>query len=331
MDVPLGSPIGSGYGLPYLLPIVGWLFKKRKRSAINLGGFDMPTRTIKQGFNTFHQRITPSSYSSGKAASHKASTTSRLEEYYDLNQLFYSGSANNGTSISNYSDVDFFALIPTKKLKENSSISLREIKECLQGRFPNTYIYVDSPAVVLDFGSADWDTAEVIPADYIRQEDGKNVYDIPDGSGGWMKSSPSLHNSYVTSENDRLSKRLKPLIRFLKAWKYYCNVPISSFYLELRATKWMESEDTILYDIDLENIFKNLYSCNLAAMQDPKGVSGYIYPCSSDAKKEDALSKLKTAYTRVLKAREAESNENTKDAFYWWDMVFAGNFPSYYY
>ena len=56
----------------------------------------------------------------------------------------------------------------------------------------------------------------------------------------------------VAAENNRLRKKLKPLIRFVKTWKYYCNVPISSFYLELRVTKWMESEDTIVYDIDLK-------------------------------------------------------------------------------
>ena len=291
----------------------------------------MPARTINQGFSTFHQWITPSSYSSGKAATHKATITRRLEEYYELNQLFYSGSSNNGTSISSFSDVDFFASIPTKNLKKNSGTTLRGIKECLQGRFPNTNIYVDSPAVVLDFGSADWDTAEVLPANYLRQENGKNVYDIPDGSGDWMKSSPLLHNSYVTSENNRLSKKLKPMIRFVKAWKYYCSVPISSFYLELRVAKWMEAEKTIIYDIDIKNILKNLFSCNLAAMQDPKGVSGYIYPCSSDAKKEEAISKVKTAYTRASKARDAENNEDTKNAFYWWNMVFNENFPSYYY
>ena len=159
----------------------------------------MSTRTINQGFAAFQSRITPGSYETGKASSHKAAITGRLEEYYDLKRLFYSGSAYNGTSIAYYSDVDFFASIPTKKLKNNSSTSLREIKECLQGRFPKTNIYVDSPAIVLDFGSAIWDTAEVIPADYIKQVDGKNVYDIPDGNGGWSKSSPSSHNSYVTS------------------------------------------------------------------------------------------------------------------------------------
>ena len=291
----------------------------------------MATRTINQGFTTFHSRITPGSYESGKASSHKSSITGRLEEYFDLNQLFYSGSANNGTSISYYSDVDFFASIPIAKLKNNSSTSLREIKECLQGRFPMTTIYVDSPALILDFGSGEWDIAEVIPADYIKQQEGRNVYDIPDGSSGWTRSSPSTHNSYVTVENTRLNKKLKPLIRFLKAWKYYCNVPVSSFYLELRVTKWMESESSIVYDIDLYTILRKLDECGLAAIRDPKGISGYVYACSSEAKKTEALSKLNTAKIRALNAREAESSENNRQAFEWWDKVFAGNFPSYYY
>jgi len=291
----------------------------------------MATRTIAQGFSTFHTRITPSGYETGKAASHKAAITSRLEEYYNLKQLFYSGSANNGTSISKHSDVDFFAWIPTDKLKQNSATSLREIKECLQGRFPKTSVYVDTPAVVLDFGSADWDRAEVIPADYVEQQNGKNVYEIPDGTGGWMRSSPSTHTAYVTGENKRLGKKLKPLIRFLKAWKYYCNVPISSFYLELRVTKWMEGESSIVYDIDLCTILKKLHSCSLAAIQDPMGISGYIPACATEAKKIDALSKLATAKTRAEKAREAESADKTSEAFDWWDKFFAGNFPSYYY
>jgi hypothetical protein len=182
----------------------------------------------------------------------------------------------------------------------------------------------------LDFGSSNWDKAEVIPADYVEQKEGKNVYDIPDGSSGWMRSSPSTHTAYVREENDRLSKKLKPLIRFLKAWKYYCNVPVSSFYLELRATKWMESESSIVYDIDLCSILKKLHACSLASMQDPKGISGYVSACSTDAKKTDALLKLATAKTRAEKAREAEAASKTSEAFDWWDKVFSGNFPSYY-
>ncbi|NWO07535.1 MAG: nucleotidyltransferase [Alteromonadaceae bacterium] len=292
----------------------------------------MPTRSVNQGFRDFHRSLIPRSYESGKASSHKSSITSRLQLYFDLKQLFYSGSANNGTSISRHSDVDFFASIPTEKLKKNSSVSLREVKECLQGRYPNTKVYVDSPAVVIDFGAGSWDKAEVIPADYLyKSNENKNVYHIPDGNNGWVESSPSTHNSYVANENNRLRKNLKPLIRFVKAWKYYNNVPISSFYLELRITKLMEAESAIVYEIDVNSIIKKLFDCDLAPIRDPKGISGMIHPCSSAANKQTALSKLRSAKVRAQKARDAENSGNIREAFEWWDKVFSGKFPSYYY
>jgi hypothetical protein len=38
---------------------------------------------------------------------------------------------------------------------------------------------------------------------------------------------------------------------------------------------------------------------------------------------------LNTALGRAEKARDAEGNNNFKDAFYWWNMFFNGNFPNY--
>ena len=68
----------------------------------------------------------------------------------------------------------------------------------------------------------------------------------------------------------------------------------------------------------------------VTSIQDPKGISGYVQACSSDAQKDTALSKLTTAKTRAQKAIDAEGAGKTKDAFYWWDLVFNGKFPSYY-
>lgn len=144
-----------------------------------------------------------------------------------------------------------------------------------------------------------------------------------------MKSSPDAHNAYVTNINDEFGKKVKPLVRFLKAWKYYQNVPISSFYLELRVTKYASGENSIEYSFDVWSVLKMLRDNQLAAIQDPMGISGYIYPCSTDAKKSDALSKLETALVRAQKARDAEEAEKIHDAFYWWNLVFNGHFPSY--
>ena len=66
-------------------------------------------------------------------------------------------------------------------------------------------------------------------------------------------------------------------------------------------------------------------------MQDPMGISGYISPCSTDTNLEDAKSKLSTALTRAQKACDAKDEGDTKKAFEWWNLLYAGNFPSYYY
>ena len=146
-----------------------------------------------------------------------------------------------------------------------------------------------------------------------------------------MKSSPDAHNAYVRHYNDKLGNKLKPLIRFIKAWKYLRNVPISSFYLELRVTRYAQDESSIIYSIDIVRILRHLYNVNLAAMRDPMSISGLIAPCATQNLHADALSKLSTALIRAVKARTAEKEGKINDAFYWWNLLYDGKFSSYYY
>ena len=146
-----------------------------------------------------------------------------------------------------------------------------------------------------------------------------------------MRSSPDAHNAYVREVNEDLGFKVKPLIRFIKAWKYYRNVPISSFYLELRVTKYAEDGSSIVYAEDVKGVLSYLDSIDLRDMQDPKGISGYISPCSTDAKLEDAKSKLSTALTRAQNACDAEDEGDIEKAFMYWNRLYAYKFPSYRY
>ncbi|MHB1188948.1 UBA domain-containing protein [Thiobacillus sp.] len=167
-------------------------------------------------------------------------------------------------------------------------------------------------------------------ADYIKEDSGFKVYEIADCNDGWMRISPDAHNAYVKLVDDQLGGKLKPLIRLIKAWKFYQGAPISSFYLEMRVAKYASQEKVIVYDIDVKNILQQLRDNALAAMQDPMGFSGYIYPCKTAALQIDALSKLNTAATRAEKAWAATSNGDVKSAFEWWQLLYKDKFPSYY-
>lgn len=288
-------------------------------------------RTIDEGFKDFLAKLTPDPNETESAKSHRASIEVCLKNNLELTRFFRTGSFGNGTSISGYSDVDYFASIPRRHLTQNSTSILNRLRQILQDRFPSTGAHVDCPAVKLPFAGGEWEKTEVVPADYIKKtESGHLIYEIPDCSGAWMRSSPDAHNAYVRRINEKLGYKVKPLIRFIKAWKYYQNVPVSSFYLELRVAKYSDGESAIIYDLDIKRVFKHLLDIGLARLQDPMGISGYIYGCDTQSQVDETLSKLETALSRANKALEEKDKGNSQDSFYWWNLLFNGNFPSYY-
>jgi Second Messenger Oligonucleotide or Dinucleotide Synthetase domain len=288
-------------------------------------------RTVEEGFLDFLTRLTPTTVESQAAKNHRASIEARLKNDFGLRRFVRIGSFGNGTSISGYSDVDYLACLPTDQLTENSTYSLAKIRNALDARFPATGVRVNCPAVAVPFGNRKSFTTEIVPGDYFREEDGFKVYDIPNCSGGWMKASPDAHNAYVRAIDNKLDGKVKPLIRFVKAWKFFRSVPISSFYLELRVAKYASTETAIVYDIDVKNILCQLRDSGLASLRDPMGVSGLIPACKSLAALEVAKSKVYNAATRAEKGRGASINKNIPAAFNWWRLVYNGEFPTYYY
>lgn len=284
-------------------------------------------RTLDEGFRDFLKKLTPSSSETEAAKSHRASIEQCLSNNFDLLRFWRIGSFGNGTSISGYSDTDYMASL--NDLTESSSYSLQNIRAALARRFPNSSVTVRCPAVKVPFGVLAKETTEVVPGDLIST-DPYYIYDIPDCNGGWMRTSPDAHNTYVRRVNEKHGSKVKPLIRFIKAWKYYQDVPISSFYLEMRAAKYCEGESAIIYWLDIEYFLSRMLDADLPAIQDPMGVAGYIRPCSSESNFDSALSKLNTAVTRAKNANAAKKSDDIREAFEWWDKFYAYEFPSYY-
>ncbi|MEY0320113.1 SMODS domain-containing nucleotidyltransferase [Providencia stuartii] len=285
-------------------------------------------RSIDKAFEDFHDKIKTSVTETSNAKSHRASIKGCLDNNFTVKRFARIGSFGNGTNISGYSDVDYLACLSKSNLDSNSYRSLSNVKNALAIRFPNTNIRVSSPTVSCPFGSYRSEDTEIVVADYVCERNGFSVYKIADGSTGWIEISPDAHNVYVDKIDKQHFGKVKKLIRFIKAWKYYNNVPIKSFYLEMRVAKYAESESSIVYEIDIKRIFQSLLDSELSSMQDPMKVAGYITPCQSDISKNEALSKLKTAVNRSTNALNANSDE---DKFYWWNLLFSEKFPSRYY
>lgn len=282
-----------------------------------------------QGFETFLTRLTPLGTDRAAKATHRASVESSLSNALDVSQFRETGSFTHGTGVRGHCDVDLMVSLKGGR-PDSSDSALRWVKEALAHSFNYTAVRVSRPAVVVEFAGGN-ETWEVIPSFMTgRGGQGVFVYDIPGPQKGWIDTAPGEHLAYVNLVNttDNIQGGAKKLARLAKAWKYYNEVPISSFYLEMRAAKYMSGESSYIAIWDVCRLFEQLERIGLAAMNDPTGAAAPFYPCSTQARWTASLSKIKTAASRARKALNSEQEGDYATAFYYLDLLFGGTFPA---
>lgn len=273
----------------------------------------MPETTIAY-LNRLLSNSTPSSTYFDAARDHRSSIEIRLDLQLGVREMFETGSLRHGTGVSGWSDADY--LVSLKGTRPSSTTTLNNVKSALADRFPATAVQVRRPAVVCKFASGS-ETVEVVPA--FEADSG---YWIPDPAGEWMRAHPKSHNSYVNDVNKKHSGGAKKLARLAKVWKYERNVPVSSCYLEMRAAKYADGESYWDLPIDLHSYLADLQSKNLAAMNDPTGLSSRFTAYSSETSRADAMSKLATAVNRAGKARDYARDGRHADAIAQYKLLF---------
>lgn len=287
-------------------------------------------RTVDEAFTQLLGRLTPTTTESQAAISHRGSIEAALKNAFRIVGFFRSGSFGFGTSVSGYSDVDYFALVPREQVFTSSTDTLNAFAGVLRTRFPNTGIWVDAPAVVVPFGNSQGERHEIIPAVNIKTlTNGDRQFAIPDRVGGWLTSSPDAHARWINGVNLRRVGKLKPLIRLVKAWAYYNNVPIRSFYIEARTTEYADTQQAIMFKHDLRIMLRRLSQLKLAPMLDPTIAGTTISP--------GYLHNLQSSLTDIgIAAHWAETACNSEvagkmdDAFFYWNLIFSAQFPGRY-
>jgi len=287
-------------------------------------------RSVNEGFEEFLKRLTPTQAQRDAGASHRATVKSALESKLTVNNFFETGSFSHGTGVRGHSDIDVLVSIGDQR-PVSSYTALTWVKNALEARFPSTTVVIRRPAVVARFAGG-YETWEVIPGFITgRGSSAQFVYDIPGPNAGeaWIDSAPKEHLAYVNGANTQPHKGdAKDLARIAKAWKYYCDVPISSFYLEMRCAQHVLRQTHYIHVWDVCLVLEGLKSSGLAPMNDPSGATGRIYACSTTAKATEALSKLNTAASRARKALDAHKSDDPATAFVYLNLLFGGKFPA---
>lgn len=279
-------------------------------------------------------RIEPLQTELNSALNHTATIKTRLAKSFRLRKFITVGSHSRKTAIRHYSDVDYFVVFARDDARwgdsyKSSSTFLNNIKDDLADRFWQTNIYRDVQAVVANFGKGEY-SVDVVPAIFWGMNSNNwPIYQMPDGDGGWMPTSPEIHNKFIHATDSKSGGKLRRTAQLIKFWRE-CRtprVPISSFHIELLLASSKICVGIKTYTRCLVEAFQLLAERECRAYRDPMNISGNVGAVKTEAQREEVLRSIVHAREHAKKALVAESCGDHNEACRQWDIVFNGKFP----
>lgn len=242
---------------------------------------------------------------------------------YDGSKKLIIGSFGKNTAIRPPSDVDvIFELPQTEKERYDNrsgngqSQLLQDVKNLLLKTYPLTDIKGDGPVVIVDFDSY---KIEVNPS--FKSFWGYSV-PITRNGGSWEEINPIKEKEEIDKSNEKSNGNTRNLIKMIKKWKDYCNVPLKSFYIELLVVDFLEENiysnfSFKAYGMLIYEFFKFLLNSKNKIKYLPGVINFINYG-------DEWESKAKTA---CVNARNAFLSDSKEEAIDYLRNIFGYSFP----
>lgn len=246
--------------------------------------------------------------------------------YSDTDYSRFVGSYGRGTAIKGFSDVDLMVILPysvydkyNNYLTNGQSALLQAVKNSISQTYSQTKTGGDGQVVVVEF--SDGIIFEVLPAFYNSTDD-YYVYPDSHGGGSWKTCKPIHEIKAINEQNILYNKKVKHLVRMMKAWKKKNNVPISGLLIETLAMNFMKDwtnndKSYLFYDYMVRDFL------NYLSQQDTSknywlawGSKQFVY------RKGIFEYKAKRSFNIALEAIEAEEKKYTYTARSKWQEIF---------
>lgn len=154
---------------------------------------------------------------------------------------------------------------------------------------------------------------------------GNDVYGLPDGTGGWLNTAPTVANAWFLGRNAELGYNLAPLVRLLKKWNNAHSKRFRSYHLETVAATVFKTLGSNRQS-GLASFFD--WAPSHLDVMDPGGQSGSLSGYLSWLTRPDAVQSLRLAAERAHKARAAEAAGDHQESKRLWRIILGNEFPS---
>ena len=192
--------------------------------------------SVSKRFSTFLENITLTQAQIDSGRDRREQVVQVLNYRYwgsqsKTNNSKFVGSWGKYTRVRPPRDVDVLFMLPKSvydrfedRVGNRQSQLLQEVKGVLATKFQSTDIKGDGPVVKVPFASYD---VELIPA--FSRDNGRYWICMTESGGYYKEADYDTESDLVKNSNESTKNNTRNLVRMMKRWQAYCNVPIKSF------------------------------------------------------------------------------------------------------
>ena len=285
----------------------------------------------RRNFFTLLREIQPAERDVARARARFGAVRTRLSRNFQIAGAHIIGSHARNTAINRFSDVDLLIMLKRSEARwgqkdVSSATILDRFRRELDQKYVQTRVGRDGQAIVVHFerGNA---TFDVVPA-VFRSFRKAPIYVIPDGTGGWLKSSPLAHNQFFRRADADAAGRLTRAARILKWWKYSraAPIPVSSFYLDMALAESTICKNVESFTHSIALALSYLADMDGQALSDPTGLCGEIDAAATEAQLDRYRQSVSSSAVTARLALIHEWNHDFERANDLWQRVFNGAF-----
>jgi hypothetical protein len=243
----------------------------------------------------------------------------------------YTGSYGRNTANNWVSDIDMIFEMPSWAYNSynnyagnGQSALLQAVKNSISVTYPNTSVKGDGQIVQVKF--SDGMQIEVLPG--FKQSDGSYVYANSADGGSWKTTNPVPEIEMISSGDKDTNSNLRPLCRMMRAWKYYCSVPIKGILIDTLAyrflTNWAYKDRSYLY---YDWMTRDFFEC-LKNQSKDQTIWYAIGSGQAIVNSDDFRYKATIAFNKSKEAIQLLSEDKKTSAKEKWSEIYGARFPT---
>lgn len=293
-----------------------------------------------EAFAKFRSRLELNDREQEDASRRQREIRSKMDEQFDVEHDFLTGSYARHTKTKPLKDVDIFCVLGANdrhyRDKPPSEL-LNAVERALAKTYGGSCVKRQRRSVSIDFGvkpdAEDKTNYRVVSFDVVPAFSAGKNYEIPDlgangGVGGWTKTNPTVHADKAVEAQEAYSREWKGIVRMMKYWNNHHDKPIKpSFLIEVMALELLHAPYGGDRAREMQFFFASLGGRIHETWKDPAGLGPAVSDAMDSVKRATAEEALRSAEREAAHAIDLTRRGRQGDALRVWRALLGPMFP----